>query len=186
MTLLSLSTRALEASCAAVALVTPADLSRPTPCGDWTLSQLIGHMVAHNRGWTLAASGQPADGSVWDDLSLPSSDFAASCSAVTAAFAACSLERLDVYGYGQLSLSTALRMHVVDYVIHGWDVAASLGMPFSVDEDLAVSAFDIMKTFPDRPRPTPAFGVKVPVPATASSLDQFLGYVGRDPAWRAT
>jgi hypothetical protein len=74
-------------------------------------------MVAHNRGWTLAASGQPADGSVWDDLSLPLSDFAASSSAVTAAFAAYSLERLDVYGYGQLSLSTALRMYIVDYVI---------------------------------------------------------------------
>ena len=186
MDLLALSRSALSAASVPVAAVSSSDLSRPTPCGTWPLSDLVGHMVAHNLGWSASASGAPVDGSVWDSLSYPVSSFASSCSSVSDAFAACTLDRLDVYGYGRISLETALRMHIVDYVIHGWDVAASLGIPFAISSDLAASAYEIMLSFPDGPRPNKAFGVKVPVPASASTMDQFLGYVGRDPSWRAT
>jgi uncharacterized protein (TIGR03086 family) len=185
MNLLALSRQALAASSAPVARVSSSDLSRPTPCGDWDLGSLIGHMVAHNRGWAAAASGKPAGAPLWDSVSY-SPDFAGSASAASTAFEACALDRLEVHGYGRISLDTALRMHVVDYVIHGWDVAASLGVPFDVDASLAAAAYDIMRAFPDSPRPNKAFGVKVTVPSAAPVLDQFLGYVGRDPAWRAT
>jgi len=183
--LLDLSRQALAAAAIPVAAVSTSDLSRPTPCGDWDLSSLLGHMTAHNRGWAASALGTPADASVWDSVAYDDT-FDASCAAVSAAFESCSLERLDVYGYGSISLNTALRMHIVDYVIHGWDVAAALGLPYSVDHALASAAYDIMRTFPDRPRPNKAFGVKVPVPPSAPPLDQLLGYVGRDPDWRAT
>lgn len=184
MDLLALSRAALVAASGPVSAVSTSDMSRPTPCGSWDLASLVGHMVAHNRGWVRAAAGEPADGSVWDSLSEPPSAFPASCAAVSEAFAACTLDRLDVYAYGQLSLSTALRMHIVDYVIHGWDVATSLGAPFEVSPDLAAAAYEIMLAFPDGPRPNKAFGVKVPVPPTATVMDKFLGYVGRDPAWK--
>jgi uncharacterized protein (TIGR03086 family) len=143
-------------------------------------------MVAHNLGWAASAIGTPVGASVWDSLSHPALEFPSSCAAVSDAFEGCTLDRLDVYSYGQISLSTALRMHIVDYVIHGWDVAAALGVPFEVSSDLASAAYEIMLGFPDGPRPNKAFGVKVSVSSSASALDQFLGYVGRDPAWRAT
>lgn len=185
MNLLALSRAALAAAAVPVASVTSADLSRPTPCGSWSLAELLGHMVAHNLGWAASAAGTPVGVAVWDSVSYPASDFAASASAVTAAFAA-SVDPMEVYGYGRLRLSTALRMHIVDYVIHGWDVAASLGLPFTVDTGLAEDAYQIMLEFPDGPRPSKAFGVKVPVPSSAPVLDQFLGYLGRDPEWRPT
>lgn len=184
MNLLPLSRQALAASAVPVALVSTSDVSRPTPCGDWDLGSLIGHMIAHNRAWALSASGTPADGSVWDSVAY-SDSFASTASDVSAAFEKCDLDRLDVYGYGRISLDTALRMHIVDYVIHGWDVAASIGVPFEVDASLVEAADDIMRAFPDSPRPNRAFGVKVPVPSSAPVLAQFLGYVGRDPSWRA-
>jgi uncharacterized protein (TIGR03086 family) len=185
MNLHSLSRQALAASSSAVSGVSSSDLARPTPCGDWDLGSLIGHMVAHNQGWAASASGTPADGSVWNSVEY-SDSFAASAFDVSAAFEACTLDRLEVFGYGRIPLDTALRMHIVDYVIHGWDVAASLGVPFDVDPSLAAAAYDIMREFPDSPRPNKAFGIKVPVPSSAPVMDQFLGYVGRDPSWRAT
>jgi uncharacterized protein (TIGR03086 family) len=181
----SLSRRALDAAAVPVAAVSSSDLSRPTPCADWDLASLIGHMIAHNRGWAASAVGAPAGASVWDSVEY-SDAFDTSAFEVSEAFSACTLNRLDVYGYGSISLNTALRMHIVDYVIHGWDVAAALGLPYSVDPALASSAYDIMRSFPDNPRPNKAFGVKVSVASSASTLDQLLGYVGRDPAWRAT
>lgn len=185
MNLLALSRSALAGAAVPVAAVSSSDLSRPTPCGDWSLSELIGHMVAHNQGWAASASGAPVGASIWDSVAY-SAAFASSSAEVSAAFEACTLDRLEVYGYGSIPLSTALRMHIVDYVIHGWDVAAAVGVPFSVSDELAAAAYEIMLAFPDKPRPNKAFGVKVPVPSSGSVLDQFLGYVGRDPAWRAT
>ena len=185
MNLRSLSRQALDAAAVPVAAVSTSDLSAPTPCGSWDLASLLGHMVAHNLGWAASALGTPVGAAVWDSVEY-SDSFAASAASVSDAFASCTLDRLDVYGYGSISLNTALRMHIVDYVIHGWDVAASLGVPYAVDPALVSSAYEIMLGFPDMPRPNRAFGLKVPVPAAAPALDHLLGYVGRDPGWRAT
>src|SRR5262249_6450878 len=107
MNLLPLSRSALSAAAVPVAAVSTSDLSRPTPCGTWDLSSLISHMIAHNRGWTASALGGPAGAEVWDSVAY-SDSFDASASEVSAAFESCALERLDVYGYGSIPLSTAL------------------------------------------------------------------------------
>jgi hypothetical protein len=47
--IVSLDARAVQASVTVVSTAGPADLARPTPCGDWTLGQLLAHMaVQHN------------------------------------------------------------------------------------------------------------------------------------------
>ena len=38
-------------------------------------------------------------------------------------------EKIEVYGYGTLPMRTVLGMHIVDYVVHGWDVARAIGSP---------------------------------------------------------
>jgi len=72
MDLLDLDRRALAAAVDAVTAVTEADLTRATPCNGWDLGTLLGHMIAHNRGFTAAALGLPTDPRVWDDLTVPS------------------------------------------------------------------------------------------------------------------
>src|SRR6266545_138321 len=38
----------------AVAAVEPDQLDLPTPCSEWSLGELIAHLVAENRGFTAA------------------------------------------------------------------------------------------------------------------------------------
>jgi len=84
--------------------------------------------------------------------------------------------------FGIVSGSTAVAMHFVDTVAHGWDVARTLDAPYAPDEELAGAALQVMKRFPSD-RPTAAFDVQVPITGYASELDKFLAYVGRDPQW---
>jgi uncharacterized protein (TIGR03086 family) len=184
---LEVDRRVLTATAEIVAAVTPDRLDGPSPCGDWTLRELLGHMVASNEGFAASAAGKAVGAEVWDRLSYDGEPFEAyqeSAEAVSAAFEGADPEvRLDVFGYGKLPLSTCLGMHIVDFVVHGWDVARSIGWAGEIDPELVAAADEIMRAFPDGPRPSAAFGVKVPVPDDASRLDKLMGFLGRDPGW---
>ena len=184
---LDLDRRILTATAEIVAAVTPDRLDGPSPCAGWTLRDLLGHMVASNEGFAAAAAGKPVGAEVWDRLSYDGEPFEAfqeSAEAVSAAFeGADAAERLEVFGFGKLPLSTSLGMHIVDFVAHGWDVARSIGWAGEFDPELVAAADEIMRAFPDSPRPNAAFGVKVPVADDASRLDKLMGFLGRDPGW---
>jgi uncharacterized protein (TIGR03086 family) len=176
--------RILTATGEIVAAVRPEQLDGPTPCGAWTLRQLLGHMVGHNVGWAAAAAGDPVGAEAWDrlDVTDPAAEYDAAAAAVAAAFAAPAADPIEVYGYGTLPLSTGMAMHIVDYVVHGWDVARSIGYRWHYDEELVDAAYRIMLRFPTS-RPNKAFDVIVPVADDAPVTDKLMAYVGRDPQW---
>lgn len=182
----ALDRQALDWSAQVVAEVRDADLDNATPCGDWTLRELLGHMIAHHHGFAAACAGKPVGGEVWDRVSYDGDLQEAYPRAVAEVGAAFDdpelLERVEVFGYGTLPAQTALAMHIVDFVVHGWDVARAIGYTGTPDEQLTADAYAIMQLFP-KDRPSKAFGVMVPVGDNAPVIDQFVGYVGRDPNW---
>ena len=56
--LIELDATAVRASVDLVAQLTPADLTRPTPCTGWTLHGLLAHMTTQHYGFAAAAAGQ--------------------------------------------------------------------------------------------------------------------------------
>lgn len=89
--MVELDARAVRASVAVVSLVQPADLSRATPCGDWTLAELLAHMTAQHYGFAAAAAGHGADLVRWQTgapAADPVGEYAAAAERVLAAFAA--------------------------------------------------------------------------------------------------
>ena len=44
---------------------------------------------------------------------------------------------------------TAMGFHFVDYVVHGWDVAATLGMPFTLPDDVVAAVLPLVMAVPD-------------------------------------
>jgi uncharacterized protein (TIGR03086 family) len=187
MDLRDLDRRALAASAAAVNRVKRADLSRPTPCGDWTVGQLIGHMIGHNRGFAAAAAGRPTIPAVWDDLTPPADPrraYAESVALVTKAFGAKTLldRKIEVYGYGTFTAPTVLGMHFVDYLVHTWDVAVAIGADTTLDPELSTAAMKIALRWPTD-RPSKAFGVMVEPDPDATPGDRLIAYLGRSPSW---
>jgi len=188
MDLWELDRRAVAATGRIVAQVTPEHLGRPTPCGDWTLEVLLGHMVAHNHGFAAAARGLPADPAVWDGADLggdPAEAYRRSADEVTAAFAAArdATHRFEIHGYGAFTAKTSVGMHFVDFLVHGWDVAASIGADRTLDAELSGAALEIALRWP-YDRPDAAFGVRVPVPPEAPVDQRLVAYLGREPGWK--
>lgn len=186
--MLDMHRRAVAAAEAAVARVTTADLARPTPCAAWDLDGLLRHMVGQNHGFATAAVRGSADAGVWAGSELgadPHAAFPASAAAVVAAFRDAD-GPLEVPPFGTFPARVAVGMQLVDLLVHGWDVAVSVGAPYAPDDDLAAAALTIASRWPIPPEargPRAAFDREVPTGADAAPFDRLLGLVGRDPAW---
>jgi uncharacterized protein (TIGR03086 family) len=188
---------AVEHSVGIVAAVTPDHLALPTPCAGWTLGDLLAHMIAQHHGFAAAARGNVSDRSVWEWRPLsddPAADYASAARDVLAAFAADGLlDRAlwlpEIRDGGPFPAATAIGFHLLDYVVHGWDVAVSLGIDPHCPPDLVAAALAISEqvpTGPARTAPGAAFGPPLTAGAAPSPMDHLLSLLGRSPAWQAS
>jgi uncharacterized protein (TIGR03086 family) len=188
-----LNRRAVQTSVTLASQVTPADLDRPTPCSEWTLGDLLAHMTAQHRGFAAAARGGGEDLATWEMPSLgndPATTYAESAADVLAAFAEEGvLERkfaLPELGKGiTFPAPQAIGFHFIDYVVHAWDVASSLNVPFEEpDPEVLEAARAIAQEVPDgsyRLQPGTPFAPAIPIPADATALEEILLLLGRSP-----
>ncbi|MBA3368845.1 MAG: TIGR03086 family protein [Geodermatophilaceae bacterium] len=189
-----LHARVVRASVSVVARVSTGDLARATPCGDWQLSDLLAHMTVQHDGFAAAAAGNGGDISLWAVQPFgPASisEYAAAADRVLTAFAEDGVLGRE-FALPEISPVTtfpgsqAIRFHLVDYVVHGWDVARAIDVPFSLDPDLLDTGLKIAQSVPDGPerlRPGAAFAPGVATAEGAPILDRIVALLGRDPTW---
>lgn len=189
-----LDRRAVLRSAEIVAQVRDGQWDDPTPCGTWSLRRLLAHMTAQHLGFAAAAEGGPVDEAVWQETPLddPRRAYADSVDRVLDAFAADGVLDREVvlpwihptFGF---AAPRAIGFHLVDYVVHGWDVAASLGIRAAYDEDLVLAAAEVARKEvpegPSRERPGASFRPAVELAGAASAEDRLLAALGRDPRW---
>ena len=187
----ALDALAVRASVELVARARPADMARPTPCTDWTLHGLFSHMTAQHYGFAAAAAGD-GDLARWRPrrLSDPVADYRASADVVLAAFSADGvLDRqfpLPEFATGPLfPARQAVSFHFVDYVVHSWDVAKTLGLEADFTPQLLDAALRVARAVPGgkaRLAPGAAFCPAVAWP-DGSPLNQIVAVLGRSPGW---
>jgi uncharacterized protein (TIGR03086 family) len=179
--------------------ITPADLDRPTPCAGWDLRALLEHMTGQDHGFAAAVraarTGGDADVSAFAPRQLgpsPATTVATGLDEVVAAFAdgAESPVLLPEFG-ARLPLPIVAGMHLVDTLVHGWDVAAALGAQAAysagLDAEVVAAALDMAEQVPDdasREAPGAPFGHALTAPADADPWTRTLTLLGRDPAWQ--
>ena len=186
---------AVSAASRVVAQLRDEHLDQPSPCDGWRVRDLLRHMVGNNRGFAAAALGGPPDRAMWDGLDLDSGtdltrEWEHSTAAVVTAFAGLTRpeDTLPIPGYGDVPAAQAVRMHFIDYLVHGWDVAVSIGLEPDLDEEACREVLRIAAGWPQgSPKiwgPGAPFGLPVEVAPTAPPAERMLGLLGRSLSWR--
>ena len=190
---------AVQTSVDVVAAVAPEDLQRPTPCAGWNLLDLLSHMTVQHHGFAAAARGGGQSPLVWATDGVaeavaadPGGTYAAAAAEVLDAFAAEGVLgatfALPDFGPGAtFPGALAIGFHFVDYVVHGWDVARSIGSAFALPDDVIAAVLPLVFGVPDgefRMVDGAPFGPPVAAPAGATDLDRILSHLGRSPDWR--
>ncbi|WP_406270062.1 TIGR03086 family metal-binding protein [Nocardia sp. NBC_00881] len=183
--------RAVRLSVDVVDRVTPDRLGAETPCAEWNLQALLEHMITQNHGFAAAARGSDDPG-LWTvrPATDPVADYRASADDVVAAFAAEDVferalllpEMLPGYGF---PAGLAITFHLIDSVVHAWDVAQSIGEAITLDEDLGREALRVALAVPNGPErsaPGAAFAPGLVVPDETPVLDRILLLLGRSPS----
>ena len=192
--IVALDARVVRATVSVVSQADPADLARPTPCADWTISELLTHMTAQHDGWAAAAAGDGGDLSRWQPgppAADPVQEYAAAAGRVLAAFGADGvLDRefilAELSPVLRFPAPQAISFHFIDYLVHGWDVARSLGVDYELEPDLLAAAFPVAQAVPDgapRTLGMVPFAPGIPVTGGPSVMDQIVAMLGRSPAW---
>jgi uncharacterized protein (TIGR03086 family) len=193
-TLRTLHRRAVLDSADMVRAATQSDLDRPTPCAGWTLDALLRHMGVQHHGFALAVSGRSTTLDEWkmpESVDDPIAYYADAVNVVLAAFDDDAvLERrilLPEFSADiDFSATQVLNFHLIDYVVHAWDVARSLGGAYEPNEALALHALTVAQMIPDGPerqRPGSPFAPGRGAGHDAAVIDQIVGLLGRSPSW---
>lgn len=189
-----LNARAVAVSVAVVSALQEGQLDLPTPCDGWSLRELLAHMTAQHLGFAAAAAGNGAGPAVWQVRPLgedPAAMYADAAAQVVTAFAADGVLDRE-FMLPELSTqrgfpgAQAIGFHFIDYVVHAWDVAKTLGVPVEFDDGVLAHASVVARAVPDgayRLTPGTPFKPALPARADASTLDQIVAWLGRSPGW---
>jgi uncharacterized protein (TIGR03086 family) len=189
---------AVDTSVDVVNGVTLDDLDRPTPCAGWNLADLLAHMTVQHYGFAAAARGNGADLAVWEQATVtdavaadPAGAYAKAATEVLDAFSADGVLdatfALPEFGSdATFPGSMAIGFHFVDYVVHGWDVARTIGAPFELPADVISAVLPMTLAIPDgdfREAEGSPFARAITSTDEASDLDRVLLHLGRSPEW---
>ncbi|MEU4311497.1 TIGR03086 family metal-binding protein [Nocardia sp. NPDC024068] len=177
-------------------LVTPEHLLSPTPCTAWTVGDLLAHMAAQHRGFAAAARGAGADLAVWQPRTPGAhtpAEYTEAADEVLRAFEPADVPdrifALPEFGPAvTVPGHQALGFHLVDYVVHGWDLARALGLDYEPDAACTDAVLGIAAAVPDGPErenPGSPFARALPGADTGSPLQRILRMLGRSPDWPA-
>lgn len=169
-------------------------LSAPTPCPEFTVAELVGHIDGFARVFAASARKDLGPLTATPPAQRTQRDLAPSWREDAASHLATLADAWDDAGAWEgmtqaagidLPGSAAGRVVLDELVVHGWDVARATGQPFEVDGAYLPeikATVEQLRAGSDGPAPG-LFGPAVPVPDDAPLLDRVLGLTGRNPSW---
>jgi len=185
--------QALDQVTPLIADVTPSDLDRPTPCDDWTVRELLGHLVGVGRRIPHIAAGGSSDEVPARTDGVADDGWANSWNdrlgGLRASASGTALDQIVIHPAGRMPWAIALGIYASEMAVHSWDLARALGRDDDLDDSIAAAVVGPMRgALPAEPRVEELgipFGPVVQVPADAPPYAQLVAWVGRDPEWGA-
>ncbi|WP_410643806.1 maleylpyruvate isomerase family mycothiol-dependent enzyme [Amycolatopsis sp. lyj-346] len=167
-------------------LVEPAsdgDWARPSPVAEWTALDVVRHLVEWPRGFLRGAGIELPALAVEADPAGAWKQHVADIQAILEDPAGRVLSNPHT---GDRPVDEAIdQFYTEDVWVHSWDLAKALGREPDLGEERCAEALTAMRPMEQLLRDSGQFGRAVPVADGASAQDQLMGFLGRDPAWRA-
>lgn len=173
----------------------PHEWGLSTPCVDWTVRDLVAHVVGEQR-WipllvarrlSIADAERELEGAgdlITAGESLdpsPSEAWDAAAGPAILSFAA--LDDLDVMiglSRGPTPARDYLAELTLDLAVHAWDLGQAIGMTDPLPDDLAAFALDAVRGWGEL-SDSGMFAAPVAVPGDASWTDRLVAATGRTP-----
>ncbi len=165
----------------------------PTPDTDWSVADLVSHVVDEHRwaapllhGHDLATSQSivegarslPVDGGVganlaaeWDEAALGSAD---------ALRAPDALDQRVELSRGSTPARAYLEEMIFDLTVHSWDLATAIGFADPLPDDLVAAMYESVRDV-DLSSFGDMFAKPVDVPDDAPMIDKLVARTGREP-----
>jgi uncharacterized protein (TIGR03086 family) len=165
-----------------LAEVKPAQLDEPTPCPEWSVRQLVNHVVTGNLTFAGMITGSgPADGSQDHLGEDPLKAFQTTVADLRAEFAADgALQRTFQTPMGERPGTRLVTTRIIEMSLHGWDLAKATGQTIELSAEVAEHALGTLRMMLSGERTADGpFGVEQPASPTASPADQVAAFAGR-------
>jgi len=164
---------------------TEEQLGLPTPCGDWTVRDLINHTVGALVMFRTAADNGEAD------LAAMSTDHVAG--GIADAFERAGKEAVNALRakgvdgtialpFAELPCEFAYQLISDDVLVHGWDLATATGQKVAWDQDLAAETLAFAQAGLSDPAIRGAeFAAPVATSDGADAMTRLVAFLGRTP-----
>jgi uncharacterized protein (TIGR03086 family) len=154
-------------------------------CEDWTVRELVNHIVTGNywaeelaSGKTIEEVGDRLDGDVLGDD--PVSVYDDSAARAAAAFRVPgAMDAPCAVSYGPVPGSVYCGHRFIDVLVHGWDVAKSTGQDTTLDPALVEACWAVVEPQLEQLEASGAFGTEVDVGDDADLETKLLAVLGR-------
>ncbi len=173
-----------------IASIEPDQWTLRTPCPDWEVRALVMHLITEARwappllaGLTIAEVGSSLDNPLDPD---PVAAWSVAQRAALSAADGPRIEQATVHvSVGDIPAPEYLRQLTADYLIHGWDLAITLGHDDALDPELVAAVHGWFRSQAEAYRG--AGMVSAPVPVMSDDLQtRLLAEFGRSRVAEAT
>ncbi|MCU1659873.1 MAG: hypothetical protein JWO57_4529 [Pseudonocardiales bacterium] len=173
--------------------IDPDQWGAPTPATEWSVTDLVGHVVDEHRwappllhGHDLDAAAKIVEGvaSTRHDVSMGSDLAAEWDDAATASVEAFgepgALDRTVSLSRGPTPVRDYLGEMILDLTVHAWDLGKAIGYSEPLPEDLVRPVYQDVVEMGDLSS-SGVFHAPVDVPDDAPVIDKLVAATGRDP-----
>jgi uncharacterized protein (TIGR03086 family) len=156
------------------------DMSRQTPCSEYDVTQLTGHLLKSIR----ALGGMVgADHSMLGETDSVERQIITAARPTLDAWHRHGLAGNVPFSGGEMPAKDAAAILSLEFLVHAWDYAVAVEHDVKAPESLAEYVLGLAhKLIQPEQRSSAGFDGPVDVPADASALDQLIAFTGRNPA----
>jgi len=176
---------AIDQATAVVVQVEPKQFGLATPNAEWTVRDLLQHML-YELAWaadilagkTLAEVGSRYDGDLLGDDAI--TNWRRYLQRAQIALDACDETGAVRLSYGDTTVAAYLWEAGSDQLVHAWDLGQGVGISVVFDEAMAEVLY---QRFSQNDVGRSHLGAPVPVPASANTQTKLLALLGRSEDW---